>query len=197
MFLFQPTLRSPVVDFIRCVQHLYNDTNVFLTDKAALLRLDSDVMDQLSMCLAQLDIELQKICQICNLPFHTSAQSMSQEEPLIPIMEHSKRSKPGRLKHVYNKLKGKSKDKNSKANIPISYNVYTWTPEDVGIWLESLSLGEYRDAFIGHEIRGTELLSLDKGDIQDLGVHKVGHLKRIQQGIKELNNRMAAFEKSS
>jgi diacylglycerol kinase (ATP) len=44
--------------------------------------------------------------------------------------------------------------------------VYTWTPEDVGIWLESLSLGEYRDAFIGHEIRGTELLSLDKGDIQ-------------------------------
>jgi len=47
-----------------------------------------------------------------------------------------------------------------------AYNVYTWTPEDVGIWLESLSLGEYRDAFIGHEIRGTELLSLDKGDIQ-------------------------------
>jgi hypothetical protein len=32
------------------------------------------------MCLAQLDIELQKICQICNLPFHTSAQPMSQEE---------------------------------------------------------------------------------------------------------------------
>jgi len=44
--------------------------------------------------------------------------------------------------------------------------VYTWTPEDVGLWLESLSLGEYRDSFIGHEIRGTELLSLDKGDIQ-------------------------------
>lgn len=30
---------------------------------------------------------------------------------------------------------------------------------------------------------------------QDLGVHKVGHLKRIQHGIKELVNRMAAMEK--
>ena len=36
-FLFQPTLRSQVIDFIRSVQQLYNDTNVFLTDKAALL----------------------------------------------------------------------------------------------------------------------------------------------------------------
>jgi hypothetical protein len=45
LFLFQPTLRSPVVDFIRCVQHLYNDTNVFLTDKAALL------VSTLSTCL--------------------------------------------------------------------------------------------------------------------------------------------------
>ncbi|XP_063428403.1 diacylglycerol kinase delta-like isoform X2 [Mytilus trossulus] len=193
----QPTVRSQVIDFIRSVQHLYNDTNVFLTDKAALLRLDSDVTDQLSMCLAQLDIELQKICQIFNLPFHTPSPSISQEEPLTPNIEQSKKGKPGRLKHVYNKLKGKSKDKDSKVNIPVSSNVYTWTTDDVGLWLESLSLVEYRDSFIGHEIRGTELLSLDKGDIQDLGVHKVGHLKRIQQGIKELNNRMAAFEKLS
>jgi len=31
--------------------------------------------------------------------------------------------------------------------------------------------------------------------LQDLGVHKVGHLKRIQHGIKELVNRMAAMKK--
>ena len=30
---------------------------------------------------------------------------------------------------------------------------------------------------------------------QDLGVHKVGHLKRIQHGIRELSNRMSAVEK--
>ena len=55
---------------------------------------------------------------------------------------------------------------NEKYWLFTAYNVYTWTTEDVGLWLESLSLGEYRDSFIGHEIRGTELLTLDKGDIQ-------------------------------
>uniref|UniRef100_K1P6N2 Diacylglycerol kinase delta n=1 Tax=Magallana gigas TaxID=29159 RepID=K1P6N2_MAGGI len=78
----------------------------------------------------------------------------------------------------------------------LAYNVYNWTPEDVGQWLESRSLSEYKDSFIRNEIRGTELLTLDKGDLQDLGVTKVGHLKRIQQGIKELNNRMTAYDKS-
>lgn len=48
----------------------------------------------------------------------------------------------------------------------IAYNVYNWTPEDVGQWLESRSLAEYKDSFIRNEIRGTELLSLDKGDLQ-------------------------------
>ena len=33
--------------------------------------------------------------------------------------------------------------------------------------------------------------------LQDLGVTKVGHLKRIQQGIKELVNRMAQVDKYS
>ncbi|XP_052098477.1 diacylglycerol kinase delta-like [Mytilus californianus] len=39
----QPTVRSQVTDFIRRVQHLYNDTNVFLTDKAALLTCTSSI----------------------------------------------------------------------------------------------------------------------------------------------------------
>lgn len=47
-----------------------------------------------------------------------------------------------------------------------AYNVYNWTPEDVGQWLESRSLSEYKDSFIRNEIRGTELLTLDKGDLQ-------------------------------
>lgn len=92
-------------------------------------------------------------------------------------------------------MKGK-KDKD-KGYIPLSYNVHSWTSEDVGQWLENLSLSEYKDSFIRNEIRGMELLHLDKTDIQDLGVTKVGHLKRIQQGIKELVNRMAQVDKYS
>ena len=48
------------------------------------------------------------------------------------------------------------------------YNVHSWTAEDVGQWLENMSLAEYKDSFIRNEIRGMELLHLDKTDIQVL-----------------------------
>ena len=38
--------------------------------------------------------------------------------------------------------------------------------EEVGAWLESLSLGEYRNNFISHEIRGAELLNLERRDLK-------------------------------
>ncbi|XP_078312935.1 diacylglycerol kinase delta-like isoform X5 [Crassostrea virginica] len=189
---YQPTLRSQVIDFVRSVQHLNHDTSNFLTDKAAVLRLAPDISERLNAALAHLELELQKICQVCGInstfQYDPSQITQSQEE-LIPL-EHKR--KPGKLRQVYSKLKGKK----DKQYIPLSYNVYNWTPEDVGQWLESRSLAEYKDSFIRNEIRGTELLSLDKGDLQDLGVTKVGHLKRIQQGIRELNNRMTAYDKS-
>uniref|UniRef100_A0A8W8IX28 SAM domain-containing protein n=1 Tax=Magallana gigas TaxID=29159 RepID=A0A8W8IX28_MAGGI len=184
--LAEPTLRSQVIDFVRSVQHLNHDTSNFLSEKAA-------VLERLNASLAHLELELQKICQVCGInstfQYDPSQITQSQEE-LIPL-EHKR--KPGKLRQVYSKLKGKNKD---KQYIPLSYNVYNWTPEDVGQWLESRSLSEYKDSFIRNEIRGTELLTLDKGDLQDLGVTKVGHLKRIQQEIKELNNRMTAYDKS-
>lgn len=81
-------------------------------------------------------------------------------------------------------------------------------------WLEALGLGEYRDIFIRHDIQGSELILLERRDLkvpllsphlapgsvpralqllffpppQDLGITKVGHMKRILQAIKELSN---------
>lgn len=83
-------------------------------------------------------------------------------------------------------------------------------------WLETLGLGEYRDIFIRHDIQGSELILLERRDLkvpllsphpapgstprapqllfffflppQDLGITKVGHMKRILQAIKELSN---------
>lgn len=63
-------------------------------------------------------------------------------------------------------------------------------------WLDTLALSEYKENFIMNEIRGSELLTLERRDLKDLGVRKVGHLKRILQGIKELNM-AASTEKSS
>lgn len=50
--------------------------------------------------------------------------------------------------------------------------VERWGTEEVGIWLEQLSLGEYRDTFIRHDIRGSELLHLER---RDLKVHTHTH----------------------
>lgn len=44
--------------------------------------------------------------------------------------------------------------------------VERWGTEEVGIWLEQLSLGEYRDTFIRHDIQGSELLHLERRDLK-------------------------------
>ena len=41
-----------------------------------------------------------------------------------------------------------------------------WGVEEVGNWLESLGLAEYRELFLKHDIRGPELLALDRPDLK-------------------------------
>lgn len=55
-------------------------------------------------------------------------------------------------------------------------------------WLKNLQLAEYNDHFVSHDIRGRELLSLARRDLKELGITKVGHVKRILQAINDLNN---------
>lgn len=72
--------------------------------------------------------------------------------------------------------------------------VHQWGTEEVAAWLEHLSLFEYRDIFIGHDIRGSELLHLERRDLKDLGITRVGHMKRILHGIKELSRNTPVSE---
>ncbi len=41
-----------------------------------------------------------------------------------------------------------------------------WGVEEVGNWLESLGLAEYKEQFSSHDIRGPELLNLDRPDLK-------------------------------
>uniref|UniRef100_A0A8C2U0D5 Diacylglycerol kinase n=1 Tax=Coturnix japonica TaxID=93934 RepID=A0A8C2U0D5_COTJA len=75
-----------------------------------------------------------------------------------------------------------------------SLTVHLWGTEEVAAWLEHLSLCEYKDIFIRHDVRGSELLHLERRDLKDLGVTKVGHMKRILHGIKELSRSTPASE---
>ena len=65
-------------------------------------------------------------------------------------------------------------------------DVASWGTQEVATWLETLQLSEYIDSFVRNDIRGRELLTLARRDLKDLGVTKVGHVKRILQAIKDL-----------
>uniref|UniRef100_A0A8C9W564 Diacylglycerol kinase n=1 Tax=Scleropages formosus TaxID=113540 RepID=A0A8C9W564_SCLFO len=67
---------------------------------------------------------------------------------------------------------------------PCGVQAENWDTEEVAAWLDSLGLGEYRAIFVHHDIQGSELVLLKRQDLKDLGISKVGHVKRIEQAIK-------------
>ncbi|XP_068116706.1 SH3 and multiple ankyrin repeat domains protein 2 isoform X4 [Hyperolius riggenbachi] len=76
------------------------------------------------------------------------------------------------------------------SNKPFSAKpVLMWTKQDVADWLESLNLGEHREMFMDNEIDGTHLPSLQKEDLIDLGVTRVGHRMNIERALKQLLDR--------
>lgn len=67
--------------------------------------------------------------------------------------------------------------------------VELWSKHDVADWLESLNLAEHRHAFLDNEIEGAHLPSLQKEDLIDLGVTRVGHRMNIERALKLLQDR--------
>ncbi|XP_062317503.1 SH3 and multiple ankyrin repeat domains protein 2b [Osmerus eperlanus] len=67
--------------------------------------------------------------------------------------------------------------------------VLMWSKHDVADWLESLNLAEHKDAFMDNDIEGSHLPSLQKDDLIDLGVTRVGHRMNIERALKLLLDR--------
>ncbi|KAG7473669.1 hypothetical protein MATL_G00098290 [Megalops atlanticus] len=67
--------------------------------------------------------------------------------------------------------------------------LFLWTKHDVADWLESLNLAEHKDAFMDNEIEGAHLPNLQKEDLIDLGVTRVGHRMNIERALKMLMDR--------
>lgn len=44
--------------------------------------------------------------------------------------------------------------------------VQKWGTDEVAAWLDLLSLGEYKEIFISHDVRGSELLHLERRDLK-------------------------------
>uniref|UniRef100_A0A1I7XSW1 Diacylglycerol kinase n=1 Tax=Heterorhabditis bacteriophora TaxID=37862 RepID=A0A1I7XSW1_HETBA len=73
----------------------------------------------------------------------------------------------------------------------------TWSVDDVSLWLSSLGLSQYAAQFKTNDIRGHELVHLERADIKDLGVQKIGHVKRLQSAIVDLRDKEAELRRES
>ncbi|XP_009068465.1 PREDICTED: diacylglycerol kinase kappa [Acanthisitta chloris] len=164
------------VEVVLSIKELYAETRTFLEGKA----LDSPQEEEaLHGPLSVLGQELQRLLDIHWLgPIAQPAEE-----------EGAGSANKGSFKLRLNIAKPrKEKDKLQKQKANSTLPADKWGSEEVAAWLEALGLGEYKDIFVRHDIQGSELILLERRDLKDLGITKVGHMKRILQAIKELSN---------
>lgn len=59
-----------------------------------------------------------------------------------------------------------------------------WSTNDVCDWLDSLFMPEYKPAFVQNEVDGFKLASITKGELESMGVIRVGHMMNIEKSLK-------------
>ncbi|XP_061647733.1 diacylglycerol kinase eta isoform X6 [Phyllopteryx taeniolatus] len=170
--------RNTAIEVACTVKALYNETESLLVGRIS-LQLEPAEEEQLSGALQSLESELGKVGEIPWL--YRILQPDDEEDHSLAYGKRNSRGGSGGVFRIVPKFK---KEKAAKKGSPQSAE--RWGTDEVGAWLEQLSLGEYRDTFVRHDIRGSELLHLERRDLKDLGISKVGHMKRILQGTKDL-----------
>jgi hypothetical protein len=69
-------------------------------------------------------------------------------------------------------------------------DVSLWTVADVGAWLDTLSLGQYKDAFADAAVDGAFLFDLTDEDLRNtLGIEHALHRKKVLHAIKRLRDK--------
>ncbi|KAG8456779.1 hypothetical protein GDO86_002529 [Hymenochirus boettgeri] len=168
---------SHVMEMITNVRALLNETELVLAGKMALL-LDPPQKEKLLSSLSSTELELRRLSEI---PW---IWQTNEEEGAL---DFSKLRRSSRFRLV-NKFKKEKNIRNKETRVSSTGPpAHLWGTEEVSLWLERLSLSEYKEVFTRHDIRGCELLHLERRDLKELGVTKVGHMKRILHGIRELS----------
>ncbi|KAA0702404.1 Diacylglycerol kinase delta [Triplophysa tibetana] len=174
-----------VMQMVSDVKALHSETELLLTGKMC-LQLEPPQREQLIGALADVTQQFRRLTDISWL-----SQIIDPADDEVQLSDFSKRSRSAKFRLKFKKDKNnKNKETCAAFNMP----VYQWGVEEVGVWLEMLCLSEYKEIFNRHDIRGPELLQLERRDLKDLGVTKVGHVKRILQGIMDLSPNCTASE---
>ncbi|XP_042196580.1 diacylglycerol kinase eta isoform X3 [Callorhinchus milii] len=145
--------RSSAGDVSSAVKALHTETKALLDSK--LLQLESSYEEELQAALNSVESELQKLSGIHWLGH------------IIQTTDEEELSKGSNKNSIKLKIKNISrKEKLQKQKSTSSLPVEKWATDEVAVWLESLSLGEYKEIFIRHDIQGSELLHLERRDLK-------------------------------
>jgi len=79
----------------------------------------------------------------------------------------------------------------------LSLNPTSWTVKDVCKVLKAVNLGEYMELFVEHRIQGDVLFSLTEGNLQEMGVGKVGDRLLITDITQTLYEQITGWQQSS
>uniref|UniRef100_A0A3Q4B4I1 Diacylglycerol kinase n=1 Tax=Mola mola TaxID=94237 RepID=A0A3Q4B4I1_MOLML len=175
-----------VLQMVVNVKVLLGETELLLAGKMSML--DPPQQEQLNAALGSVALQLRRLADVSWL-----CPAIDPSEIEGPLTDFSKRGRSAKFRLVP-KFKKDKNNKNKETCATLSLPVHQWGTDEVGAWLDFLCLTEYKDIFTGHDVRGAELIHLERRDLKDLGVTKVGHMKRILQGIRELNRNSSASE---
>ncbi|XP_017057132.1 LOW QUALITY PROTEIN: diacylglycerol kinase eta [Drosophila ficusphila] len=178
-----PSLRTKLVEVIDSSRQLYDDACTLLRDRGHSLILREDLETKLSAALANMEMELKK----CSVQKCIDGKLRAYFNVLAPNEESDgrRKSRPFWVRLRSGSTAGQQAFKPPLTNTREAAN--NWSVNEVVTWLETMQLSEYVDSFLKNDIRGKELLTLGRRDLKDLGVVKVGHVKRILQAIKDLS----------
>ncbi|XP_077613854.1 diacylglycerol kinase delta isoform X2 [Crocuta crocuta] len=158
---------SFVLEMVNNIKALRSETELLLAGKMA-LQLDPPQKERLGAALAEMDRQLRKLA---DTPWLCQPLEPGDEENVM--LELSKRSRSGKFRLV-TKFKKEKNSKNREARSSLGAPVHLWGTEEVAAWLEHLSLCEYKDIFTRHDIRGSELLHLERRDLKVLPWRPLG-----------------------
>ncbi|KAG0426584.1 hypothetical protein HPB47_026322 [Ixodes persulcatus] len=226
----QTQVRQQVCDLVASVRQLCQETKIFISEKLEEAKLRPDLEEKLVSGTNALEEELRKCFDLqgptgddeqehkrprslFKLKFKRAKAATSQPVKTEPSSSISS-SGGGTTDDGSGGLLPHCRGGGSRCGTPTSVEgspdkgaaVTRWTAEEVAAWLAEIHMREYRDNFLRHDIRGTELLSLERRDLksetprrpssltwaptlaisQELGLTKVGHIKRILQAIADM-----------
>ncbi|GIY85956.1 hypothetical protein CDAR_559931 [Caerostris darwini] len=200
--------RQILTEFVFAARHLLQDVSTFLREKNDVFQADCDLEDKLTSLCQQMEKELRNCTENQGWVFFHSEEPVNQEQ--------KKHKSLFKLKFLSKQAKSKAVSTSSGqgssgacncsntgcdgsgcgtpmetascvfGDLPAS-SVLTWGTCEVALWLESIQMAEYKDNFISHDVQGPELLHLERRDLKELGVTKVGHIKRILQAVKDIS----------